>query len=76
MYTRQNKIEHNCAQPNYFRFAAAIFETDGTRLGQSQTVGIHPQNTSDTQWRNPGEARMHPPPRPDIRRMQSLTYMA
>jgi len=34
------KIEpptHICAQRNYFRFAAAILETDGYWLGQSQT---------------------------------------
>jgi len=38
---------YNCAQRKYFRFAAAILETDCYRQGQFQTVGIHPGNTSE-----------------------------
>jgi len=41
-------VTYNCAQRNYFRFAATILKTDCNRLGQSQTVRIHPGNTSDT----------------------------
>jgi len=39
---------YNWAQRSYFRFASAILETDYNQLGQSQTVRIHPGNTSDT----------------------------
>jgi len=39
---------YNCAQRNYSRLAAAVLKTDCNRLGQSQTVGIHPGNRSDT----------------------------
>jgi len=35
---------YNCAQHNYFLFVAVILETDCNWLGQSQTVGIHPEH--------------------------------